>query len=210
MKPDNVHKSLSEGRALSWTLSSASVLNSEPDRELERHGHELLEDGSDPVPYRLEIRLLMALRRAISNMNAKIVSTDGEKDHTPTPPPIARSHAPSPIIKNPDANLTPRPLAPSPLPVVDSLPSLPKGQTSALTTQNWFDEVDENSKGLRDAIYAIKSQTYLLLHLENLEDTPVSALVSLDQVIGDFERKLDKFSNLRTVNASFSSFPRCA
>lgn len=152
----------------------------------------------------------MALRRAMLNMNASIVSTDRDEDRTPSPPPITRSHAPSPVNTTADANLTPRRLDAIPLPRVNSAPSITEAPVTALTTQNWFSEVDEHTEDVRDAIRDIRAQMYPLLRLPLLSDAPVSSLVSLDKAINNFANRLDSLSKLRTIKASFANFPRCA
>lgn len=162
----------SQDRPLSQSSSNASVANSEPEREWERLGHELLEGGSNPILTQSEVRLLMAIRCAMMNMNTNPISAGHGEDLTPTPPAMRPSHilAPSSIHLTLDMDLTLHaPITHAPCPLVNS-PSIKAKDAlvPALTTKNWFHEVDKHAEGIQEAISNLHPRLWCLQVLELL------------------------------------------
>lgn len=141
----------------------------------------------------------------MTNMNANLASADHGEDRTPAPPAMIPSSIDTPIA----TDLTSRfPATPPPLPRVNSPPiQAEDAPASALTTANWFEEVDEHSEGIRKAIYEIQSQIPLLLRLLAVHDAPVSAMEAMNEAVSDLESRLDALSNVRVIKASFTAFP---
>lgn len=147
----------------------------------------------------------MALRRAMTNMNANLACADHGEDRAPAPPAMRPSSTDTTIATDPTSRF---PVTPSPPPRVNSPPIQAEGApASALTTANWFEEVDQHSEGIQKAIRKIQSQISPLLRLPAIGDAPVSAMEAMKEAIGDLESKLDALSNVRVIKASFTTFP---